>query len=429
MNSRIMLLCLSVTMSSACCGAEPEPDEHASAATPIVKGPTGRPLSLAMQRAYRDWPAADDRDNEFFTNFKYSRLTGIGKDPYVSRRDPSKVIKHDGKYYVWYTRRETVSHPVGIEHGTDKFPALDWDLADIHYATSTNGFDWDEQGVAVRRAPQGQYGDRSLTTTDILIHQGKYYLYYQTFTGPFRGDLGDRCDVSLAWADSPDGPWTKAGDPVVPLGGEDEWDGGAIHDPFAVIYRGKVWLFYKGEPLRGGSDKGLTRAQGVALADKPEGPFVKHELNPLLNSGHETCVFPWQAGLVALVTVDGPEKNTVQYAPNGMDFKPVASIVVPPYAPGPYCPDVFEDNGNGMGIKWGLAHISEVERERGYRGLLTRRSFLVRFDCDLHRDYDNAYFKNNWDQVGKYSEETFFHTRTIMDPKEKQKAIQAAEKE
>ena len=62
-----------------------------------------------------------------------------------------------------------------------------------------------------------------------------------------------------------------------------------------------------------------------------------------------------EAGLVALVTVDGPEKNTVQYAPNGVDFRPVASVCVPPYAPGPYCPDVFEDNGNGMGIKWGLA--------------------------------------------------------------------------
>lgn len=127
MISRILLLFLCMTMASDCCGDEPNHAEQGTVATPIVKGPTGRPLSPAMQRAYRDWPAADDRSNEFFTNFKYSRLNGIGKDPYVSRRDPSKVIKHDGKYYVWYTRRETVSHPVGIKHGTDKFPALDWD--------------------------------------------------------------------------------------------------------------------------------------------------------------------------------------------------------------------------------------------------------------------------------------------------------------
>ncbi len=222
----------------------------------------------------------------------------------------------------------------------------------------------------------------------------------------------------------------RPGDPVVPLGGEDEWDGGAIHDPFAIIYQGKVWLFYKGEPLHGGNvAKGLVRAQGVALADKPEGPFIKHQLNPLLNSGHETCVFPWKEGLVALVTVDGPEKNTVQYAPNGMDFRPVASICVPPYAPGPYCPDVFLDNSNGMGIKWGLAHISEVERERGYRKSRTRRSFLVRFDCDLRREYDNPYYKNNWDQVGKYSEETFFHTRTIMDEKQNKRRWRRRRKE
>ena len=79
---------------------------------------------------------------------------------------------------------------MGIENGTDKFPALDWDLAEIHYATSTNGFDWHEQGVAVPRAPKGQYGDRSLTTTDVLSLQGKYYLYYQTLPGRFEATSG-----------------------------------------------------------------------------------------------------------------------------------------------------------------------------------------------------------------------------------------------
>lgn len=397
-------------------------DNAALSQTP--PGLPGHKLSPAMERAYRNWPAIDDRDNEFFTNFKYSRLTGIGKDPKVSRRDPSKVIRHHGRYHVWYTRRATAQDPAGIDFGTDTIPALDWDLADIWHATSTNGFDWVEQGVAVSRAPKGQYGDRSLTTTDILVFKGRYYLYYQTFTGPFGGAAGDRCDVSMAWAESPDGPWTKTTKPILPLGDEADWDGGAIHDPFPLIYQGKIWLFYKGEPKRGGPLKGFVRAQGAALADRPEGPFVKHELNPLLNSGHETCVFPWGPGLVALTTVDGVEKNTVQFAPNGFDFKPMASVVVPPYAPGPYCPDIFADNGNGMGIKWGLAHISEVERESGYRGLLTRRSFLVRFDCDLHRDYDNPYFKNNWDQVGKYSEETFFHIRTLLEPDQKQKVLE-----
>ncbi len=124
MISRLLMFLLipGMTLLSVGNAADPNPETEPqvesknsaagdSAGGPIATSPTGRPLSLAMQRAYRDWPAADDRDNEFFTNFKYSRITGIGKDPYVSRRDPSKVIKHDGKYYVWYTRQRNGQRP------------------------------------------------------------------------------------------------------------------------------------------------------------------------------------------------------------------------------------------------------------------------------------------------------------------------------
>jgi hypothetical protein len=377
-----------------------------------------------MARAMNMWPTWDDRENPFFTNFKYSRITGIGKDPRISRRDASKVIKHNGKYYVWYTRRDTEHPPAGIDSGTDEIPALDWDLASIWYATSKDGFEWTEQGPAVEPATKGQYGDRSLSTTDILVYKGKYYLYYQTFTGPFSGEKGDHCDVSMAWAESPDGPWTKTSDPVLPLGDPDEWDGGAIHDPYPLIYKGKIWLFYKGQPLRGSDVTWLVRAQGLAIADSPEGPFIKHELNPVINSGHETCVFPWGEGLAALATVDGPEKNTVQYAPDGISFRPVANIVVPPYAPGPYCPDIFEDKGDGMGIRWGISHISEVEIVKTYRRMRTSKSFLIRFDCDLHREYDNPYFRNSRDQVGKYVESTYFMPRMVLEDDQKQKIVE-----
>ena len=152
-------------------------------------------LSPAMRRLYDFWPEPDDRNNEFFTNFKYSHLGGIGRDSAASRRDPSKVIKVDGKYYVWYTRRSVTdgaaSMPVGMDYCTDTLPAVDWDLADICYATSEDGFDWQEQGIAVSRSAPGRYGDRSLTTPDVLVFEGRYYLYYQTFTGKFSSQKGD----------------------------------------------------------------------------------------------------------------------------------------------------------------------------------------------------------------------------------------------
>lgn len=351
---------------------------------PLQK-PDDRQLSSSMERLYDVWNPYEDRVNELYSNFKYSRITDIGKDDLVSRRDPSKVIKVGDTYYVWYTRRYTENDPVGVAKCTDTLPAYDWDLADVYYATSKDGFHWEEQGIAGVRMPKGEYGDRSATTPDILVYEGKYYLYFQSFTGKFDPLKGDYCDVSIAWADSPDGPWTRLDKPIVALGAEDEWDGSAIHDPYPLVYQGKVWLYYKGQPLNRGMES-ITRAQGVAIADCPEGPFEKSPLNPVINSGHETCLFPFYDGIAAIISLDGPEKNTIQYAPDGLNFDVKSHIQMPPIAPGPFCPDAFADNGDGRGITWGLCHITDHDR---------KHSFLARFDCDLSRDVNRPKFKHN----------------------------------
>ena len=110
-----------------------------------------RELSASMERMYDIWNPHEDRGNEFFSNFKYSPLGGFSREPNVSRRDPSKVLRIDGTYYVWYTCRRTKGPPVGHENATDEIPSVDWDLADIWYATSEDGFHWEEQGPAATR--------------------------------------------------------------------------------------------------------------------------------------------------------------------------------------------------------------------------------------------------------------------------------------
>ena len=92
---------------------------------PLEK-PTDRPLSAAMQRVWDRWTPKQDIGNPFYTVFKYSPVTGIGRDESdlsVSRRDPSKVLKIGDTYYVWYTRRRTQHKPVGrfnIDQGDDE---------------------------------------------------------------------------------------------------------------------------------------------------------------------------------------------------------------------------------------------------------------------------------------------------------------------
>ncbi len=354
--------------------------------------PTDRPLSAAMHRLYDMWTPGQDPGNPFYTTFRYSPVTGIGIDDTalsVSRRDPSKVLKIGETYYVWYTRRRSKYMPVGrfnIDKANDEIPVVDWDLADICYATSKDGFNWEEQGVAVARAPKGNYGDRSLSTPDILVFDGRYYLYYQTFTTMWREN--DCVNVSVAWSESPDGPWTRLDRPVIPQGAPGEWDSCAIHDPYPLIYKGRVWLYYKGSPADK-SPGNLLRAQGVAIADHPEGPFVKSELNPVSNSGHETMLWPYEGGIAALLIQDGPEKDTVQFAPDGLNFEPKAHVQLSPHAPGPFCPDAFADNGDGRGITWGLSHIIP-QTPNTNKGL-----YIVRFDCALSRDADRPEFKRS----------------------------------
>ena len=345
-----------------------------------------RPLSAAMERLYTEYPAVTPEKNELFSNFKYTQLEGFdyhNHDGTVSRRDPTKIIRVGGKYYVWYTHRQTPTPPKGAALGTDTVPSSDWDLAEIWYATSDDGFKWQEQGLAVPRPPKPQPGWRSVCTPDILVWKGKYYLYYQGFL-EMSGTHGDDCPVTASAADSPEGPWRPAGKIIIPNGAEGEWDHYSIHDPYPLVYRGKIYLYYKsdmnGKPTH-------IRVQGLAIADNPFGPFTKHPLNPVINSGHETTLFPFKEGIAALVIRHGLEHNTIQFAPDGVHFRVATTTSLMPTAGGPYVPDAFTDTKDGRGITWGLCHFTD----QGTRE--TRHSILARFDCDLSQDLHDEWMK------------------------------------
>ncbi|WP_082795894.1 family 43 glycosylhydrolase [Flammeovirga sp. SJP92] len=356
--------------------------------------PTDRHLSRAMERNY-SYPAARPEDNELYTQFKYTELKGFdynNHDGTISRRDPSKVIFENGQYYVWYTKRDTPTPPQGPDLCNDTIPSRDWDLSEIWYATSKDGFTWEEQGVAVPRPPKPNVGWRSVTTTDILKWKGKYYLYYQGFMQA-SGKRGDDCPVAVSYADSPDGPWTPANKIVIPNGKEGEWDQYSIHDPYPLVYKGKIYLYYKSDF---DGDPNLVRMQGLAIADNPLGPFKKHPLNPVITSGHETTLFPFKDGIAALVIRDGSEHYTIQYAEDGVNFDIASIVSLMPTAAGPYVPDAFDSNGNGRGITWGISHFTNVTTWK------ENHAIIARFDCDLSLDvHDPAmkrahvYFKPN----------------------------------
>ncbi|MDI1335849.1 MAG: family 43 glycosylhydrolase [Lacunisphaera sp.] len=366
----------------------PAPSSEAAFPFVLPKKKPDRPLSASMERLYTDYMAATPESNELYTQFKYTELKGFdyhGGDGTVSRRDPSKIIFENGKYYIWFTKRATPTPPKGKEY-TDTIPSADWDLAEVWYATSKDGFTWKEEGVAIPRPPKPYPGWRAVCTPGILKWKGKFYLYYQAFLEA-SGTRGDDCPIAASYADSPEGPWTPVNQIILPTGAKGEWDQYAVQDPRPLVHDGKIYMYYKSDS---DADPGLVRMQGLAIAEDPLGPYIKHPLNPVLSSSHEIALFPFKQGVAVLVIRDGMEHFTIQYAEDWVNFKIAAITELMPTAAGLFVPDAFTDTKYGRGVTWGLSHFKNVTGSWN-----TYHSVLTRFDCDLSLDSNDPEMKKH----------------------------------
>ena len=356
------------------------------------------PLSAAMRRFEKP-----DKDNPWFAKFKYSAIQGLGYEKGLVRRDPSAITQIDGRYYVWYTRARHPCPPVGFERMTDTLPANPWDLADIWYATSSDGIHWEEQGPAVERGGSGAYDERSVFTPGMLAHDGRYYLVYQVAPSP-----NYRCtpeSIAIAWSDSPAGPWHKSAAPIVepdPSGQVDEhgipefapvkgaWDSLQVHDPELLYREGQYWLYYKGEGI---GYNHMESKWGVAIADSPLGPYAKSPFNPVTNSGLEVVVWQYDGGVAGLVNRCGPEKNTIQFAPDGINFELMSRVAVPPQAAAPLRVAEADNTEPLSGFSWGLCHvipqsshlIKQGQDPLGLASIDEPWDFLIRWELERER--------------------------------------------
>jgi hypothetical protein len=306
---------------------------------------------------------------EYAVEVHYSPAVGLGPESGVMRRDPSDIIRtrkisYDFErvrivdtYYCWYTK----SH---VSHGYD---------ATIWYATSTDGRVWEEKGEALPRGPEGGWDAQSVFTPNILVAEDRYWLFYTGVPKPFnnKGNKVTKSAIGIAVAESPDGPWAKLStNPALRCSGRVlDFDSMRVDDACLIVRDGKYWLYYKGR--RWDRTPAQTK-MGVAIADKPEGPYVKCAANPVIDGGHEVLVWPLGTGVAAMVNI-GPKGigRTLQYAPDGLTFSKMQGLAEVPHAPGAYRPQAFRDKGKGRMIDWGI-HIG---RKKG------SLPFLERFDC------------------------------------------------
>jgi len=286
--------------------------------------------------------------------FVYSPAAGLGFDEAVTRRDPSDVIRVGSTYHVWYTK---------TAHGHSGYDATIW------HARSTDGLSWTEQGEALPRGEAGAWDAASVFTPNILVAKGRYYLFYTAI--PEHEVLEETpTAIGVAAADSPAGPWVRCSEnPILRVSERPEtFDSFRVDDACLIVRGGRYWLYYKGRQ-QGRSPR--ETKMGVAIADEPTGPFIKSFANPVVDSGHEVLVWPHRSGVAALIAPVGPQRNTVQYAPDGIHFSPAGRVKDVPKAPGAFRSDAFADPRSGEGIRWG---ISMKHRPRPH---------LLRFDCNM----------------------------------------------
>ncbi|GAA3639281.1 glycosyhydrolase [Microbacterium awajiense] len=328
-------------------------------------------LSAATRRA-----AAYSPDPTWFCDFVEEDISGLIPEPGVHRRDPSSVLLIDGTYHVWYTK--STGDAVGFGSADPMAKVFPWDWSEVWHATSVDGNHWVEQERSVGVGEPGSFDDRSVFTPEILLHDGRYYLVYQVVQSPYR--LRSFESIAMAWADDPAGPWTKVHAPLLTPAANGEWagedddrlavhsqgdfDSHKVHDPLLLPLNGRFYLYYKGEQMgERFTSGGRSTRWGVAIADDIDGPYTRSPLNPITNSGHETCLWLHDRGVAAMLTTDGPERNTLQYAADGENFEIQAYVPNPPIAAGPL--RRAEPTRTPLdGLRWGLCH--DVRGEWGY---------------------------------------------------------------
>lgn len=324
------------------------------------------------------------KSSDWYCDFKTSPVIGLGPEEGVHRRDPSSLIKVNDTYYVYYSK--SYGEHVGFGTGDPNAKVFPWDYCDLWFATSKDAKTWEEKGIAVARGNKGNYDDRSVFTPEVLAHNGKYYLVYQCVKHPYVCRVKNT--IGMAVSQNPAGPFTKLSNPILFASETGEWEGNSdnrflvkekgdfdshkVHDPCLLYFRDKFYLYYKGERM--GEELymgGRETKWGVAISDKPDGPYVKSPYNPITNSGHETCVWHYQDGIGALLTTDGMERNTFQYAEDGINFEITGSIKGAPEALGPYRDDKHCNDSPLDGIRWGLCHDVNCKWH-----------YIMRFDVD-----------------------------------------------
>ncbi|KUG09150.1 glycoside hydrolase family protein [Solirubrum puertoriconensis] len=138
--------------------------------------------------------------------------------------------------------------------------------------------------VLAPRGP-GYWDATTCHNPHIQLVDGKYCLF---FMGCANGKT-DTKRIGLATADRLEGPWTRPDQPLLLPGEAGAWDDHCTTNPAFVKHpNGQYWLYYKSwntqeyQTSKHPTIRG-NRKYGLAIAERLEGPYVKHPGNPVID--------------------------------------------------------------------------------------------------------------------------------------------------
>ncbi len=211
----------------------------------------------------------------------------------LSRRlRPLHRILETENYYVWcnspiYDASGSGRVHVYYSRWPAKYGMGGWiNRCEIAHATAASPEGPFEFASTILTPRAGHFDASTCHNPSIHFFDGKYHLYYM---GTSDGQLASK-RIGYAVAKNPAGPWTRCDEPLLEPGPASAWDDLCNTNPAVLRHdNGQYWLYYKalkreeyfgappGTRIRG------NRRYGLAIADKPEGPFKKHDANPILN--------------------------------------------------------------------------------------------------------------------------------------------------
>ncbi len=186
----------------------------------------------------------------------------------------------DGLYFLYFSFWEKrlgfdawVTHSK-VGYATGKDPCGKFEYQGI--ALDGRGFGWDRDCIH---------------NPSVIKHNGKYYMYYMGNYG--NGEFWNHRNhqrVGCAVADNPRGPWKRFDSPVIDISASGHDSLMTSNPSVAIAPDGKFYMIYKAVENNGRLPKGGSVVCGIAVANFPEGPFIKAPSPIMVNPENEWSV-------------------------------------------------------------------------------------------------------------------------------------------